>query len=253
MREFTWLVTSQDEGVKLESILKKRMQLSRGRISSLKFSDGIRLNGAAAHTDRRVTAGQVVSVLLPDGEDVPQAYPLPLSVLFEDEDLLIVDKPAPLPSIRSSLPDSRTLENAVYYYLGCPERFTYRPVNRLDKGTSGIMVIAKNAHVQHLMQQMLHTDAFARRYFAVVDGCPGEKSGVIDLPIGLSGEGTKRCISEQGKPSVTRYCTLENNEKHALLLLQLETGRTHQIRVHLWAKGCPVTGDYLYGREHPLL
>ena len=253
MREFVYAVTEEEEGWKVERVLSSRLLLSRKRISSLKFSGGIFLCGMNTHTDRRVKEGDTVSVFLPDGEDLPKPFFLPLDIAYEDEDLLVISKPAPLPSVRSSLPDPHTLENAVYAYLGCPDTFTFRPVNRLDKGTSGLMVCAKNAHAQYLLQKTLHTPSFIRKYLAVTDGAPAEDEGEIHLPIARSGEGTRRHISEDGKMSVTRYRMLEKNERHALLLLELETGRTHQIRVHMQATGCPVTGDYLYGTEHPLL
>ena len=135
---------------------------------------------------------------------------------------------------------------------GCPEGFVYRPVNRLDKGTSGLMLIAKTPHAQHLMQRQLHTPAFRRRYLALADGIPAAREGTIDLPIAKApGATVKREVSPEGKPSVTRYRVLEERDGGALMLLELATGRTHQIRVHLAAIGCPVRGDFLYGEERP--
>ena len=167
--------------------------------------------------------------------------------MWEDPDILIIDKPAPLPSV-ASRQGGETLENRVFSYLDCPQDFIYRPVNRLDKGTSGLMMAAKNAHIQQRMQRMLHTDGFIREYLAVVDGRPGEEKGVIDLPIG-HGPGIKRVIDAAGRPAFTEYEVLKTGESRSLLRLKLHTGRTHQIRVHLAALGCPVAGDFLYGQE----
>lgn len=136
---------------------------------------------------------------------------------------------------------------------GDQEHFVYRPVNRLDKGTSGLMVVAKSAHSQQLMQKMLHTDLFVRSYLAIVCGTPKEPCGVIDLPIAKAdGSTVKRIISDAGKPSCTHYQVLQRGER-SLVALTLHTGRTHQIRVHMSAIGCPVFGDFLYGEESPLL
>lgn len=226
--------------------------LSSGSIRSLKFSSGILLDGVPTHTDRKVLPGQRVTALF---EDTPHSClePLPIRLVipWQDDQLMVVEKPAPLASIRSSSRDGLTLENAVYAYLGCPEDFVYRPVNRLDKGTSGLMVIARNAYIQQRMQSLLHTDSFVRRYIAVTDGVPMQEEGVISLPIAVREGSVKRFIDGSGKPSETVYRVLSKGNGHACLQLTLRTGRTHQIRVHLAALGCPVTGDPLYGKEHP--
>ena len=165
---------------------------------------------------------------------------------------MAVVKPAPLASQSSRNHPDDSLENAVYAYSGCPENFVYRPVNRLDKGTSGLMMSAKTPYVQDKMQRQLHTPQFRRRYLARTDGVPESREGVIDLPIAkAAGATVKRTVCPEGKPSCTRYRVLEEKEGQALLLLELETGRTHQIRVHLRAIGCPVRGDFLYGKEQP--
>ena len=114
------------------------------------------------------------------------------------------------------------------------------------------MVVARTPYAQHLMQRKLHGPDFIRRYLALTDGIPAEQEGVIDLPIGKAPEASvKRIITPDGKKSITRYRVLRRNEGGALILLELRTGRTHQIRVHLSAIGCPVHGDFLYGTEDP--
>ena len=171
---------------------------------------------------------------------------------MEDEHLLAVVKPAPLASQSSRNHPDDSLENALYTRFGCPEDFVYRPVNRLDKGTSGLMMVAKTPHAQHRMQRLLHTPAFRRRYLALTDGIPEKREGVIDLPIAKApGATVRRIVSAEGKSSRTHYRVLEERNGKALILLELETGRTHQIRVHLSAIGCPVRGDFLYGTEQP--
>ena len=171
---------------------------------------------------------------------------------YEDEFLMIVDKPAPLASQSSRKHRGDSLENAVYSYLKCPEGFIYRPVSRLDRGTSGLMVIAKDGHTQDLLQRMLHSGDYIREYLALTEGIPDPEEGMIDLPVGKAdGATVRREIRPDGKPARTHYRVVEKRENRALIRLRLETGRTHQIRVHLAAIGCPVCGDFLYGKELP--
>ena len=253
MRKLDYDVPQEDEGKKLSVILRARMKLSNRQISHLKFSEGIYLNDKCVHTGVFVHAGDKVQVLLRDQGIELVPYDLPLRIVYRDEDVLVVDKPAPLPSIRSVHQDEKTLENAVYAYLGCPAGYVYRPVSRLDKGTSGLMPIALNAYAHDRMQRALHTDAYVRQYLAVTEGAPEADAGVIDLPIGME-NGVKRRIDPNGKPAVTHYRVLERCENgRALIRLQLETGRTHQIRVHMSALGHPVAGDFMYGWELPQL
>ncbi len=249
MRTLDYCITAGEEGWPLLRVLQQRLHLSRHCISSLKFSEGILLDGQQAHTGVRVRAGQRASVCLRDAAAALEPCHMPLRVLWQDEDVLVVDKPAPLPSIGSVRQAGATLENALYAYLGCPEGFVYRPVSRLDKGTSGLMPVAMNAHAHDRMQRRLHSEEHVRIYLAVTEGAPREDEGVIDLPIGHA-EGVKRCVDAHGKPARTYYTVLRRAKNaRALVRLRLETGRTHQIRVHMQALGCPVAGDYLYGTE----
>ncbi|MBO7663943.1 MAG: RluA family pseudouridine synthase [Clostridia bacterium] len=244
----------EENGKKLKEILRGPMKISYSALKSTKWNGEIRLNGKIAHTNTRVQAGDLISVVFPEANPAYQLkpYDLPLKIVYEDRDLRIVDKPAGLASQSSRNHPDDSLENALYAWDGCPESFIYRPVNRLDKGTGGLMVIARNAYSQHLLQQMLHTDRFRRFYLARTDGHPPEEKGKICLPIGKApGMTLKRMICPEGKPSVTYYRVIAEDEEHSLILLELGTGRTHQIRVHLSAIGCPIQGDFLYGREDP--
>ena len=253
MRTLEYTVPPQEAGRRLEYVLRAHFGLSEHRLRSLKFADCILLDGVPAHVNRTVAAGQTVMVQLRDEGAALAPYDLPLRVPYRDADILIVDKPAPLPSIASARQDSTTLENAVYACLGCPADFVYRPVSRLDKGTSGLMPIALNAVAHARMQRMLHTGQYVREYLAVTEGAPQADAGVIDRPIGHA-EGVRRCVDPAGRRAVTHYAVLERAANgRALLRLRLETGRTHQIRVHLQSLGCPIAGDYLYGEPLPQL
>ena len=248
MHELSVMISSGLAGRSVKNVALGQLKVSYGQLKRMKFSDHILVDGIPRHTDYILRAGECLRLCFPV-ETGPRvgAGSEALNVVWEDPDILIIDKPAPLPSV-ASRQGGETLENRVFSYLDCPEDFVYRPVNRLDKGTSGLMMAAKNAHIQQRMQRMLHTDGFIREYLAVVDGRPGDEKGVIDLPIG-HGPGIKRVIDAAGRPAFTEYEVLKTGESRSLLRLKLHTGRTHQIRVHLAALGCPVAGDFLYGQE----
>lgn len=245
------LVTAAEDGRRLRDVLRQVMQVSYTQMKSAKWGGRILVDGLPRTVDRPVHAGETI-VFLPESA-VPAYHPKPclrpVSVAWEDEHLLIIDKPAPLASQSSARQPDDTLENMVCAYLGQREDFIYRPVNRLDKGTSGLMAVAKTAHAQQLMQRMLHTPQFTRRYLAVVEGCPEPLCGTVSLPIAKEDAASiRRIITPEGKPSVTHYEVLRQGAR-SLVRLTLETGRTHQIRVHMSAMGCPVCGDFLYGTE----
>ena len=247
-------VTEAEAGRTVKSIALKEMRLSRGRFSSLKFSGGIRLDGEPAHADQRVKPGQTLSAQWEDAQGPALTpYQAPISIPWQDEHYFVIDKPAPLPTLCSAKQEGPTLENALFACLNCPQPYVFRPVNRLDKGTSGLLAIAKDAHAQQLLQRQLHTDSFIREYLAVCEGRLPRSEGVIDLPIGKTDGGVKREIRKDGLPAVTRYRVEQESENVSLVRLRLETGRTHQIRVHLAALGCPIVGDYLYGAPSPAL
>ena len=249
-----YTVRPEEDGRRLRNILRGSMRISYSAMKSAKWGGEILQNGLPAHTDAFVRSGDRIQVRWEEEKPVYslQPYPMALKVPYMDDDLMIVDKPAGLASQSSRNHPDDSLENAVYAWLGCPENFIYRPVNRLDKGTGGLMAIARNAHAQHLMQTRLHTTEFRRRYLAMTDGIPEQKEGILDFPIGKIPEASvKRRVDPNGKPCRTFYRVISAQEHRALILLELETGRTHQIRVHLSHIGCPVSGDFLYGRENP--
>ena len=247
-------VGPEEAGRKVGEILRRSMGVSYTALKSAKWNGRISLNGETARTDMPVKEGDTVRIDWAEDEPVYllKPYPIPLKIPLMDEHLMVVDKPSGLASQSGRNHPDDSLENAVYAYFGCPEHFVYRPVNRLDKGTGGLMMIARTPHAQHLLQKQLHTPAFRRRYLAWTDGVPAVPAGVLDLPIARApGATVRREVSAAGKPSRTRYRVLREQDGGALVLLELETGRTHQIRVHLSHIGCPVRGDFLYGTERP--
>lgn len=183
----------------------------------------------------------------------PDALP-PSFIRYIDEDMLVVSKGAPLATLPCGHIHTGTLREQLAALLGQDAAaFDYHPVNRLDKGTSGLLCVARHAHAQRLLTGQLHTDSFIREYLAVTEGVPAQREGVIDAPIARLGTGAKRAVRPDGRRAVTHYRVEQTSGGRALIRLRLETGRTHQIRVHLAHIGCPICGDYLYGRELPEL
>lgn len=245
-------VTSDEAGRKVRDILRLVMGVSYGAMKSAKWDGRITVDGTPLPVDTVLHEGQTVAMRWKDAPPLYAVKPfdLPLCIPYEDEHLYVIDKPAPLASQASLNHPDDALENALFSHEGCKADFIYRPVNRLDKGTSGLMIVAKTPHSQHRLQSMLHTPHFRRVYLAVIEGHLPEKSGVIDAPIGKEDAASiRRLVCPEGKPSVTCYEVLRETERRSLVRLELKTGRTHQIRVHMAHMGCPVAGDFLYGRE----
>lgn len=255
MRTLEHTVLPEDAGRMIKAIVRGRMGVSHKQFTSAKMKDCVLLDGAPVHANAKVAAGQVVSIVL---TDEPQTEPeftvvpefLPVNVVWEDDDVMVIDKPAQLPCQCGVKQPGGTLENRLAARFIDQPGYVFRPVNRLDKGTSGLMLVAKNAHAQMKLQQTLHTPRFVRRYLAVLDGILPPEITRIELPIAKAdGATVRREVRPDGKPSVTHV--LENHAfgGRSLVKLQLETGRTHQIRVHMSHLGCPVYGDFLYGTE----
>ena len=247
-------VSAEEEGQRVREILRGGMRLSYSAMKSAKWNGSILKNGAPVFVDERVRAGDLLSVRWAEKAPVYQTEPweTPLRVPWMDEQLMVVDKPAPMASQSSAGHPKDSLENAVYAFLGCPTGFIYRPVNRLDRGTSGLMVIARTPWAQDQLQRSLHTGAFLREYLAMTEGVPSPPEGLIDAPIAKEAAASvRRIVTAEGKPARTAYRVIDIRGGRAMVRLRLETGRTHQIRVHLSHIGCPVCGEFLYGRELP--
>ena len=245
-------VTPEQSGREVRSLLKRELGLSTALIGRLKRTEtGLTVNGRRVFTNYVLRTGDRLAVDLDAAERPTALAPVPmvLDVLYEDEHLLVVNKPAPLACIPSSLvPGEPTLAAGLMHHLG--NGAVVHLVNRLDRGTTGLLAVAKNAWIHDRLRRQLHTGAFRRQYLALCVGVPHPEEGTVSLPIGRApGSAIRRQTDPAGQSAVTDYRTLEKRGPFSLVELTPRTGRTHQIRVHMAALGCPLAGDWLYGTE----
>ena len=253
-RRLDLAIGPEEAGVKVDTLLKKRLGLSGTVVRRVKWlPDGILVDGARVNTRFCPREGQVLSVRLSDPERRSGILPAPgpLDIVYEDEDLLVINKAPGIPVHPGPGHFSDTIGNFLLdYYEKSGVEGDFHPVHRLDRGTSGLLAVAKHPHAQEVLKGQLHTPDFRREYLAVCLGVPSPDSGTVDAPLGpRPGSLVEQMVRPDGKPARTRYQVLESSGALSLLHLTLDTGRTHQIRVHMAHLGCPLAGDFLYGSE----
>jgi RluA family pseudouridine synthase len=245
-------VTPDQAGRTVQEILTGPMSVSRRMIQRLTRAKGLQHNRRAAWLNAKVRAGDVVSARLNPAESAGLApVPMDLRVVYEDAEVLAVDKPPFLLVHPTSPEQDRTLAHGVAHHLAQQGvHAKVHPVHRIDRDTSGLVVFARTGHAHHRLDLQLRAGELRREYLALVDGVVEGDRGVIDAPIGRDPRNpVLRVVRKDGDPAVTRWEVAARYPTATLLRLELETGRTHQIRVHLLHAGHPVLGDRQYGRK----
>ena len=235
---------------RLSKILREEMGLSAGLMNRLKWTGALKVNGQSVHTDFPVRPGDTVTAVLEEESPDYPAEDLPLTVLYEDDFLLAVDKPQGMLIHPSAARNTGTLANAVAgYYARTGSPGAFHPLTRLDRDTFGIVLVAKNGYACALLQQARPR----KTYHALTLGGPEDDSGIIDAPIARKPlPSLLREVSPDGKPSRTEYRVLDRGENLCRLALTPVTGRTHQLRLHCAYAGFPIVGDPQYGNESSL-
>ncbi|MDR1292622.1 MAG: RluA family pseudouridine synthase [Clostridiales Family XIII bacterium] len=268
--DLEYSVKGTDAGMTARGVARGRLGVSRRLMRRIAngsedggdsaFCGGVFINGRPARFVDRVAVGDVVGLLYPDEASGFVPENIPIDVVYEDEDILVVNKQPGLVVHPTKGHADGTIANGLMRRMEeRGERYKIRFVNRLDRDTSGALLIGKNSHAQSGLARQSGADGMRKLYVAVLGGVPPEAAGHIDLPIALEAEGSpRRVVREGGAPSHTFYRILESytfgeSGRAALALISITTGRTHQIRVHMAHLGCPVMGDELYGKPAPEL
>ena len=255
MRTLRYQIAPEHEGMNVERYLKQQHGYSSRTIVKLKhYEQGMRLNGAHTRTIDLLHAGDVLEITFLDSEEHGVEHFIrsnrQVEIAYEDDDLLVFNKPADMPCHQSCGHAADTLANV--FAAHCDQLgmdLMYRPLNRLDRDTSGAVLIAKNRFAAASV-----TNNFHKTYQAILDGVPPQSEGRVDAPIRREfPEEMRRIVSPDGQRAITNYRVLAVQDGYSLVDFVLETGRTHQIRVHMAHLGCPVLGDSMYGRKSEMI
>ena len=257
MKSFTsYKVSKEHAGFTIEAYLKQILQYSGRKIQKLTRQKGIQLNGKTAFLQKKIKAEDALRVLI--SEDITYGV-VPekgsIEILYEDDYLLVLNKPAHQLVHPAGRTTTGTLANFLAYELQQRGLLTtIRPIHRLDRETSGCVIFAKDSHSQYILEQQLKERILKRTYWALVKGIVSPPSATIDAPIGQHHSlPNRREISEKGEEAITHYSTVQTFLETSLLELTLDTGRTHQIRLHLAHIGYPIIGDGMYGVRSPII
>jgi 23S rRNA pseudouridine1911/1915/1917 synthase len=236
---------------RLSGFLRQELGMSTGLMNRLKWSEKLFVNGIPRHADYPVVPGDVITAVLDEPAPDYPAENGPLTILYEDEHILAVDKPAGMLIHPSRAANTGTLANRVAgYYQRTGQQSAFHPVTRLDRDTYGVVLLAKNAHIHAALNELHSQGQLCKTYHALVLGGPAAESGIIDAPIARRPlPSLLRFVDPSGKPSVTEFQVLERLNGYSRLALRPITGRTHQLRVHCAYMGFPILGDPQYGSD----
>lgn len=242
------LIDVSQSGRRVKDILRNDLRVSAAILTQLKKEkDGILLGGNPVFATEKVRAGEILKITLRDGSSQMEKAELPLSVLYEDEDVILLDKPRNMPTHPSQNHHQDTLANGLMGYFS-GQNFIFRAITRLDKDTSGVVLVAKNPISGAILVEDMKVGRIQKEYMAVTNGTPNPPKGRLEAPIRRQKESiVLRCVSPDGREAITEYETIAKEKDLALVRLMPLTGRTHQLRVHMSHLGCPIFGDDLYG------
>lgn len=258
MEQIELIVGEEDEGTRLDVFINRKLgKLSRSHIQKLIEDGMVKVNGLNSKTSLKVKRDQLVEVNIPEPKKLEvDAQDIPIEILYEDKDVAVVNKPKGMVVHPACGNYSGTLVNAIMYKCDKLSSINgiIRPgiVHRIDKDTSGVLVIAKNDNAHMKLSQQLKNHTMTRRYVALVYGDLKNQKGIIDAPIARhKTERKKMAVGKEGKSAVTHFEVIERLNGYTLIKASLETGRTHQIRVHMAYIGHPLVGDEVYGPKKP--
>lgn len=256
-RIFTYKISSTYEGRSILCFLKDHHYSSQALTHLKHTKNGILLNGIWSRVWDTLHSNDVLTITIIENESSEKIVPvpMPLDIVYEDEDLMVINKGADVPIHPSQGNYNNTLANAVaYYFAQKNEPFIYRCINRLDRDTTGLLILAKHMYSASLLSDMVKNREIHREYLAIATGRVPE-SGTIEAPIGRVQDSTiERCVDEvSGDYACTHYRLLDHRNGYSLVSLKLATGRTHQIRVHMKHIGHPLPGDFLYNPDYSVI
>lgn len=252
-----YIKKEDDNYLTLRQVLNNEFHISYNLRVKLKKNKRIFVNDSNTYIDKVLNVGDVVKVFVDFEEDNSNivATNMDLDILYEDDFLLVLNKPAGIPVHPSASHVYDTLSNGVKWYFDSKNLHRkIRIINRLDTNTSGVVIFAKNEYIHSVLSMQMQNNIFKKEYIAICDGVFENKIGIIDVPIARKENSViERCVNSNGDKAITHYKVINEFKNYSELLINLETGRTHQIRVHMAYLGHPIIGDTLYGVSSDLI